>query len=418
MSQISEIIGREILDSRGNPTVEAEVILDNGAWGRAAVPSGASTGSREALELRDNDPDRYHGKGVRKAVDNINDTISPALDGYDPLWQEEIDEKLIELDGTEDKSNLGANAILGVSLATARAAANDLGLPLFKYIAGVTPSRIPIPMMNVLNGGAHADNNLDLQEFMIVPIGAGCFSEAARMGSEVFHELKGILSQRGMSTGVGDEGGFAPDLDDEGEALQLLVDAMESAGYTPDDDLAIALDPAATEFYENGSYKVGGSNLSADEMIELYADWVDRFPIVSIEDGLGEDDWGGWEAMTERLGDRIQIVGDDLFVTNVKILKKGIERDVANSILIKVNQIGTLTETIDAVRTAIRNGYSAVISHRSGETEDSFIADLATGLPSTQLKSGSLSRSDRLSKYNQLLRLEEEYALKFSEWPK
>ncbi len=418
MSQISEIVGREILDSRGNPTVEAEVILDNGAWGRAAVPSGASTGTREALELRDNDPDRYGGKGVRKAVENINDEIGPVLDGHDPLWQEEIDEKLIELDGTDDKSNLGANAILGVSLATARAAANDLGLPLFKYIAGVTPSRIPIPLMNVLNGGAHADNNLDLQEFMIVPVGAGCFGGAAQMASEVFHELKSILSSRGMSTAVGDEGGFAPDLDEEEEALELLVNAIDSAGYAPGEDLAIALDPAASEFYEDGSYLVGGEELSADDMVEVYSGWVEKFPIISIEDGLDEGDWDGWKVMTDRLGDKIQIVGDDLFVTNVEILKEGIEKNVANSILIKVNQIGTLTETIRAVRTALRAGYSAVISHRSGETEDTFIADLATGLPSTQLKSGSLSRSDRISKYNQLLRLEEEYELKLAEWPK
>ncbi|MFP3952599.1 MAG: phosphopyruvate hydratase [Candidatus Bipolaricaulota bacterium] len=418
MSQISDIVGREILDSRGNPTVEAEVILDNGAWGRAAVPSGASTGSREALELRDNDPERYGGKGVRKAVDNINDAIAPALDGYDPLWQEEIDERLIDLDGTDDKSNLGANAILGVSLATARAAANDLGLPLFKYIAGVTPTRLPIPLMNVLNGGAHAGNNLDLQEFMIVPIGASCFGGAARMASEVFHELKSILSGRGMSTAVGDEGGFAPDLDTEEEALELLVNAMESAGYRPGDDLAIALDPAASEFYEDGLYSVGEDQMSSDDMVDMYADWVQKFPIISIEDGLDEGDWDGWKVMTDELGDKIQIVGDDLFVTNVEILKEGIEKNVANSILIKVNQIGTLTETIWAVRTALRAGYSAVISHRSGETEDTFIADLATGLPSTQLKSGSLSRSDRISKYNQLLRLEEEYELKLAEWPK
>jgi len=418
MSQISEIVGREILDSRGNPTIEAEVILDNGVWGRAAVPSGASTGKREALELRDNDPDRYGGKGVRKAVDNINDEISPALDGYDPLWQEEIDEKLIDLDGTEDKSNLGANAILGVSLAVARAAANDLGLPLFKYIGGVSPAKLPIPMMNVLNGGAHAGNNLDLQEFMIVPIGAGCFGEAAQMGSEVFHTLKGILSDRGMSTAVGDEGGFAPDLDEEEEALNLLVEAISEAGYTPGDDLSIALDPAASEFYSDDKYVVSGTGLSSAEMVDMYADWIDKFPIISIEDGLDQEDWDGWKLMTDRLGNRIQIVGDDLFVTNVRILEEGIEKNIANSILIKVNQIGTLTETIRAVTTALRAGYSAVISHRSGETEDSFIADLATGLPSTQLKSGSLSRSDRISKYNQLLRLEEEYRLGMAKWPR
>jgi len=417
MSKIREVTGREILDSRGNPTVEAEVVLENGAWGKAAVPSGASTGKFEALELRDGDPERYGGKGVRKAVENINEEISYALDGYNPLWQEKIDERLLELDGTEDKSNLGANAILGVSMAVARAAANDLGLPLFKYIAGVTPASLPIPMMNVLNGGEHADNNLDPQEFMIVPVGAECFGGAAQIGSEVFHELKDILASRGMSTAVGDEGGFAPDLDEEKEALSLLVEAISEAGYEPGDDVAIALDPAASEFYEGGKYHVGGSSLSAEEMVDLYAEWVDEFPIISIEDGLDQQDWDGWKTMTDRMGDEIQIVGDDLFVTNEKRLKQGIEKGVANSILVKVNQIGTLTETIGAVRTAIRSGYSAVISHRSGETEDTFIADLATGLPTTQLKSGSLSRSERISKYNQLLRIEEEYEIKMAEWP-
>ncbi len=417
MSKIREVTGREILDSRGNPTVEAEVVLENGVWGKAAVPSGASTGKFEALELRDGDPDRYGGKGVRKAVENINEEISYALDGHDPLWQEKIDNKLLELDGTEDKSNLGANAILGVSLAVARAAASDLGLPLFKYISGVTPASLPIPMMNLLNGGEHADNNLDLQEFMIVPVGAGCFGEVAQIASEVFHELKSILSEKGMPTAVGDEGGFAPDLDDEEEALSLLVRAISDSGYEPGEDVAIALDPAASEIYTDGSYRIGGSSLSAEEMVDLYAEWVDGFPIISIEDGLDQQDWDGWKLMTERLGDKIQIVGDDLFVTNVKRLKKGIDRGVANSILIKVNQIGTLTETIQAVRTALRSGYSAVISHRSGETEDTFIADLATGLPTTQLKSGSLSRSERLSKYNQLLRIEEEYELPLAEWP-
>ena len=417
MSKIREVTGREILDSRGNPTVEAEVVLENGVWGKAAVPSGASTGKFEALELRDGDPDRYGGKGVRKAVENINEEISYALDGHDPLWQEKIDNKLLELDGTEDKSNLGANAILGVSLAVARAAASDLGLPLFKYISGVTPASLPIPMMNLLNGGEHADNNLDLQEFMIVPVGAGCFGEVAQIASEVFHELKSILSEKGMPTAVGDEGGFAPDLDDEEEALNLLVRAISDSGYEPGEDVAIALDPAASEIYTDGSYRIGGSSLSAEEMVDLYAEWVEGFPIISIEDGLDQQDWDGWKLMTERLGDKIQIVGDDLFVTNVKRLKKGIDRGVANSILIKVNQIGTLTETIQAVRTALRSGYSAVISHRSGETEDTFIADLATGLPTTQLKSGSLSRSERLSKYNQLLRIEEEYELPLAEWP-
>ncbi|MFW6104264.1 MAG: phosphopyruvate hydratase [Candidatus Bipolaricaulota bacterium] len=417
MSKIREVTGREILDSRGNPTVEAEVILENGAWGKAAVPSGASTGKFEALELRDEDPDRYGGKGVRKAVENIEEEISYALDGYDPLWQEKIDAKLIELDGTQDKSNLGANAILGVSLAVARAAANDLGLPLFKYISGITPANLPIPMMNVLNGGEHADNNLDLQEFMIVPIGAGCFSKAARIGSEVFHELQRILSDKGMATTVGDEGGFAPDLDDEEEALSLLVEAISQAGYTPGDEVSIAMDPAASEFYEDGTYNVGSSGYSAEEMVDIYRKWIENFPIISIEDGLDQQDWEGWKLMTEQLGDRIQIVGDDLFVTNVKRLNKGIDNNVANSILIKVNQIGTLTETIQAVQMALRNGYSSVISHRSGETEDTFIADLATGLPTTQIKSGSMSRSERISKYNQLLRIEEEYELSMAEWP-
>ena len=418
MSKIREVTGREILDSRGNPTVEAEVVLENGVWGKAAVPSGASTGKFEALELRDEDPDRYGGKGVRKAVDNINEEISYALDGLEPLWQEKIDNKLLELDGTDDKSNLGANAILGVSLAVARAAASDLGLPLFKYISGVTPASLPIPMMNLLNGGEHADNNLDLQEFMVVPVGAGCFGEAARIASEVFHELKGILNEKGMPTAVGDEGGFAPDLDDEEEALSLLVKAISDSGYEPGEDVAIALDPAASEIYRDGTYHIGGSSLAAKDMVDLYREWVESFPIISIEDGLDQQDWDGWKLMTQELGDKIQIVGDDLFVTNVERLERGIENGVANSILIKVNQIGTLTETIQAVMTALRSGYSAVISHRSGETEDTFIADLATGLPTTQLKSGSLSRSERISKYNQLLRIEEEYELPMAEWPK
>lgn len=418
MAKIREVIGREILDSRGNPTVEAEVVLENGAWGKAAVPSGASTGKFEALELRDGDPDRYGGKGVQKAVENVNEEISYALDGYDPLWQEKIDQRLIELDGTEDKSNLGANAILGVSLAVARAAANDLGVPLFKYITGVTPASLPIPMMNLVNGGEHADNNIDLQEFMVVPVGAGCFGEAARMGSEVFHQLQDILTSRGMPTSVGDEGGFAPDLDGEEEALNLLVEAISKAGYEPGEDVSIALDPAASEIYRDGTYHIGGSSLTSEDMVDLYSGWVEKFPIISIEDGLDQQDWDGWEKMTDKLGDKIQIVGDDLFVTNVKRLQRGIDKGVANSILIKVNQIGTLTETIQAVWTALRSGYSAVISHRSGETEDTFIADLATGLPTTQLKSGSLSRSDRISKYNQLLRIEGEYELPLAQWPK
>lgn len=417
MAQIREIHGREILDSRGNPTVETEVILENGTWGRSAVPSGASTGKFEALELRDGDPDRYGGKGVTEAVVNINEDIAYALDGMDPLWQEEIDEKLIELDGTDNKSNLGANAVLSVSLASARAAANDLGIPLFKYISGVSPARLPIPLMNVLNGGAHAANNLVLQEFMIVPAGANTFKRAAQMGSEVFHALESILQKQGMSTAVGDEGGFAPDLDRERDALDLLVRAIEEAGYQPEVDVSIALDPAASEFYEDEKYLVGGTGLSAEELTELYGEWVEDYPIVSIEDGLDQEDWEGWKTLTEGLGKEIQIVGDDLFVTDVQRLRRGIEGGIANSILVKVNQIGTLTEAINAVQEAHRAGYTAVISHRSGETEDVFIADLATGLMSTQLKSGSLSRTDRVGKWNQLLRLEEEYQLRMADWP-
>lgn len=417
MARIREVHAREILDSRGNPTVETEIILEDGTWSRAAVPSGASTGKFEALELRDGDQNRYEGKGVQQAVQNVNEEIAIALDGMNPLWQEEIDDKLLELDGTQSKENLGANAVLSVSLAAARAAANSLGLPLFKYIAGAAPSRLPIPLMNVLNGGAHAANNLDLQEFMITPIGATSFSQAARMGSEVFHKLQSLLDQRGMSTAVGDEGGFAPDLDQESEALDLLVEAIETAGYQPGLDLAIALDPAASEFYEDGCYHVGGSSLSADDLIDLYAEWTEKYPLVSIEDGLDQQDWEGWKSLTERLGQDIQIVGDDLFVTDVERLQRGIDNGVANSILIKVNQIGTLTEAIQAVQRAHRAGYTAVISHRSGETEDVFIADLATGLMTTQLKSGSLSRSDRVAKYNQLLRLEDEYDLPLASWP-
>ena len=417
MAQIREVHGREILDSRGNPTVEAEVILDNGTWGRAAVPSGASTGKYEAIELRDNDESRYGGKGVRKAVENINDKIAYVLDGMEPLWQQDVDHRLLDLDGTEDKSNLGANAILSVSLAVARAAANDLGIPLFKYISGVSPPSLPIPLMNVLNGGEHAANNLDLQEFMIVPLGASRFSEAARMGAEVFHTLESILEGRGMSTTVGDEGGFAPDLDHEEEALELLVEAITETGYQPGEDVSLALDPAASEFYEDGHYIVGGSELSSKEMISLYSKWVETYPIVSIEDGLDQEDWNGWAQLTENLGSQIQIVGDDLFVTDVDRLQRGIEEGVANSILVKVNQIGTLSEAIEAVQKAHRGGYTAVISHRSGETEDVFIADLATGLMTTQLKSGSLSRTDRVSKYNQLLRIEEEYGLGIAAWP-
>lgn len=417
MSKIREVNGREILDSRGNPTVEAEVITESGNWGRAAVPSGASTGKFEAIELRDGEQDRYQGKGVQRAVENINDQIAYALEGMEALWQEEIDARMLELDGTENKSNLGANAILSVSLATARAAANNLAIPLFKYIGGVQPSSLPTPLMNILNGGAHAANNLDFQEFMIVPHGVDQFSKAARMGSEVFHTLQDILTGRGMSTAVGDEGGFAPDLNQEEEALDLILEAINKAGYKPGDEIGIALDPAASEFYSDDNYHIGSEQLTSEDLIDLYERWVGEYPILSIEDGLDQEDWNGWAKMTDRLGEKIQIVGDDLFVTDVSRLEKGIETGVSNSILIKVNQIGTLTEAIQAVHTAHKAGYTAVISHRSGETEDVFIADLATGLTTTQLKSGSLSRTDRIGKYNQLLRLEEEYDLPYADWP-
>ena len=418
MSRIREIWGREILDSRGNPTIETEVILESGSWGKASVPSGASTGKFEALELRDGDKDRYYGKGVKKAVENINDNIAYELEGLNPLWQNEIDKKLIEIDGTDDKRKLGANAILSVSLASSRATANELGLPLFKYIGGIRPQKLPIPLMNLLNGGEHANNNLDMQEFMIVPWGAGKLSRAIQMGSEIFHQLQKILNEKSMSTSVGDEGGFAPDLDHEEQALELLLQAVEEAGYSPGEDISFALDPAASEFYENGNYHLGNESLDSDEMVQVYEKWVNRFPIISIEDGLDQQDWDGWVTLTDKLGEKIQIVGDDLFVTNTKRLRKGIEMGAANSILIKTNQIGTLTETIEAVEMAQKAGYSAIISHRSGETEDSFIADLATGLPTSQIKSGSLSRSDRLAKYNELLRIEDEYGLDYCDWPK
>lgn len=417
MSKIDKIHGREVLDSRGNPTVEAEVTTEDGSVGKAIVPSGASTGKFEALELRDGDKNRYGGKGVKKAVSNINDRISPELMGIDCTRQKKVDEAMLELDGTENKSELGANAILAVSLANARAAAQYLNVPLFKYIGGVREGCLPIPLMNVLNGGEHAANNLALQEFMIVPAGPERFSEAARMGSEVFHTLKSILEERGMSTAVGDEGGFAPDLDDETEALKLLVNAIEEAGFEPGKDVSIALDPAASEVYEDGKYVLGDKSLTANEMIDLYSEWVEDYPVVSIEDGLDQEDWDGWKDFTDRLGNKVQIVGDDLFVTDVERLKEGIEGGVANSILIKVNQIGSLSETIDAVEEAHKSAYTAIISHRSGETEDVFIADLATGLPTTQLKSGSLSRTDRIAKYNQLLRIEDEYDLPMASWP-
>ncbi len=411
MSEISEVRAREILDSRGNPTVEVEVLLESGALGRAAVPSGASTGQREALELRDGDPKRYLGKGVTKAVDHVNQTIAPEVVGLDAFDQVLLDQTLCELDGTEDKRTLGANAILGVSLAVAKAAADDVGLPLYRYLGGVNAKVLPVPMMNILNGGRHADNTVDLQEFMIMPLGADRFGEAVRMGAEVFHHLRAVLKKKGYNTAVGDEGGFAPDLKSNEEAVQLILTAIEKAGYRPGVDIVLALDPAASEFYVDGRYVLegeGGKRLTSQEMVEFYARWVAQYPIVSIEDGMAENDWEGWAALTNRLGGQIQLVGDDLFVTNVKILREGVARGVANAILIKVNQIGTLTETLDAIRTAHRSGYAAVVSHRSGETEDATIADLAVGTNTGQIKTGSASRTDRIAKYNQLLRIEED----------
>jgi enolase len=409
MSTIVDITAREILDSRGNPTVEADVLLSSGVLGRAAVPSGASTGEHEAVELRDGDEERYSGKGVRNAIRNVEETIAPALAGADATDQIGIDAALIELDATPNKSNLGANAILSVSLAVARAASEDLKLPLYRYLGGPLARVMPVPMMNIVNGGAHATNNLDFQEFMIVPIGADTFSDAVRMGAEVFHALKKVLVRRKLSTGVGDEGGFAPDLRDDEEAIKVIIEAIEAAGYAPGRQIALALDVAATELYTDGVYvfkKSGGRKLDADGMIDLYTRWVDEYPIVSIEDGLAEDDWEGWAKLTSALGDRVQLVGDDLFVTNTERLAKGIESGVANAILIKVNQIGTLTETLEAIDMARAAGYLSVISHRSGETEDTFIADLAVATGAGQIKTGSASRTDRVAKYNQLLRIE------------
>ena len=411
MSTIIEVHGREILDSRGNPTVEVEVWLENGMMGRAAVPSGASTGKYEALELRDGDKDRYLGKGVTKAVDNINGVIAEELLGWDVIDQPGIDELLIEMDGTDDKSKLGANAILGVSLASAKAASAYLNIPLYRYVGGISARVLPVPMMNILNGGMHADNNLDIQEFMIMPLGAESFGESLRMGAEVFHNLKKILHDRKLATSVGDEGGFAPNLESNEAALKVIIEAVEKAGYKPGDEVAIALDAAASSFYKDGRYILegeGGASLTADEMIAKYADWASRYPIVSLEDGLDEDDWEGWTAMTKKLGNRLQIVGDDLFVTNTTRLEKGIELGSANAILIKVNQIGSLTETLQAIEMAHLSGFNAVMSHRSGETEDTTIADLAVATRTGQIKTGSLSRSDRVAKYNQLLRIEEE----------
>ncbi|MGK2943881.1 MAG: phosphopyruvate hydratase [Desulfuromonadales bacterium] len=411
MSEIIDIYAREILDSRGNPTVEVEVYLESGAMGRAAVPSGASTGEREALELRDGDMDRYLGKGVQKAVAHVNEVITEALLGWEATDQTEIDRKLVEMDGTEFKSNLGANALLGVSLAVAKAAAEDSGLPLYQYLGGINAKELPVPMMNIINGGEHADNNVDIQEFMIMPIGAGSFKEALRMGAEIFHALKKVLKDKGYNTAVGDEGGFAPDLKSNEEALEVIMEAIKAAGYNPGKDVLLALDVAASELYKDGTYILENETQkekSAADLVEFYADLVERYPIISIEDGMAENDWDGWKLLTERLGDRIQLVGDDLFVTNTSILKEGIDKSIANSILIKVNQIGTLTETLDAIEMAKRAGYTAIISHRSGETEDTFIADLAVATNAGQIKTGSLCRTDRVCKYNQLLRIEDE----------
>ncbi len=411
MSEIIDIYAREILDSRGNPTVEVEVALESGVMGRAAVPSGASTGEREALELRDGDKSRYLGKGVLKAVDHVNEIIAAELIGWEASDQVGIDKKLLELDGTDFKTKLGANALLGVSMACAKAAAEDAGLPLYQYIGGANAKELPLPMMNILNGGEHADNNVDIQEFMIMPAGASCFREALRMGSEIFHNLKKVLSAKGYNTAVGDEGGFAPDLKSNEEALQVIVEAIEAAGYKAGEDVLLALDVAASELYKDGKYVLENEAQpvkSAADMVALYEDLISRYPIISIEDGLAENDWDGWKLMTEKLGDKIQIVGDDLFVTNTKILKEGIDKGIANSILIKVNQIGTLTETLEAIEMAKRAGYTAVVSHRSGETEDTTIADLAVATNAGQIKTGSLCRSDRVAKYNQLLRIEDE----------
>ncbi|NDF78722.1 MAG: phosphopyruvate hydratase [Betaproteobacteria bacterium] len=410
MSAIVDIVGREILDSRGNPTVECDVLLESGVMGRAAVPSGASTGSREAIELRDGDKSRYLGKGVLKAVEHINTEISEAVLGLDASEQSFLDKTLIDLDGTDNKSRLGANAMLAVSMAVARAAAEESGLPLYRYFGGMNGCQLPVPMMNVINGGAHANNNLDLQELMIIPVGAPSFREAVRYGAEVFHALKKIIHDKGMSIAVGDEGGFAPNVPNHEAAIQMILDAISAAGYTAGEQIAIGLDCAASEFYKDGKYELEGEGLSltGQQWIDMLATWVDKYPIISIEDGMAEGDWEGWKLLTERLGKKVQIVGDDLFVTNTKILKEGIDKGIANSILIKINQIGTLTETFAAIEMAKRAGYTAVISHRSGETEDSTIADIAVGLNAGQIKTGSMSRSDRMAKYNQLLRIEED----------
>jgi enolase len=411
MTNISAIIGREVLDSRGNPTVEAEVQLASGTYGQAIVPSGASTGEHEAVELRDEDTTRYLGKGVLKAVENVNGEIADALANWDASDQRSLDARMIELDGTETKARLGANAILAVSMAAARAAAAEYGLPLYRYLGGAGANVLPTPMMNILNGGAHADNNVDFQEFMVMPVGAPSFSEALRWGVEVFHTLKGVLKKRGYNTAVGDEGGFAPSVKSNVEAIEVVLEAIQQAGYKPGEEISIALDPAASEFYQDGKYvfkKSDKSAKSSDEMVRFWSKWANDYPIVSLEDGLAEGDWEGWANLTKELGGKIQLVGDDLFVTNVQFLQEGIDKGVANSILIKVNQIGTVSETLDAIDLARRNGYTSIISHRSGETEDTFIADLAVATGAGQIKTGSASRTDRVAKYNQLLRIESE----------
>ena len=408
MSAIIEVHGREVLDSRGNPTVEAEVVLESGAVGRAIVPSGASTGEREALELRDGDKKRFHGKGVLKAVDNVNGEIAKHLRGMEASRQRDIDLTLIDLDGTDNKSRLGANAILAVSMAVARASAEELGVPLYQYLGGKFGCRLPVPLMNVINGGAHADNPLDIQEFMIVPVCGGSFREALRAGVEVFHTLKKVLKEKGFSTNVGDEGGFAPNLSSTKEALDTLLSAIEKTGYKPGEDILLALDCASSEFYEGGKYRLEGREMNSQEMIAFYEGLIEEYPIVSIEDPLSENDWEGWRDLTSALGNRVQLVGDDLFTTNPRILREGISKGVANSILIKLNQIGTLTETLDTISIAKEHGYTAIVSHRSGESEDSFIAHLAVATNSGQIKTGSASRSDRIAKYNELLRIEEE----------
>ena len=410
MAMITEVYAREILDSRGNPTVEVEVCLEDGAMGRAAVPSGASTGVHEAVELRDGDKERYLGKGVTKAVDNVNDIIAEAIIGLDATRQTEIDELLVRLDGTPNKGRLGANAILGVSMAVAKAAAASVGLPLYLYLGGVAAKELPVPMMNILNGGEHADNNVDIQEFMIMPVGAKSFSEALRMNAEIYHNLKALLKEKGLSTALGDEGGFAPNLKCNADAIEVILEATERAGYKPGKDIVMAMDVASSEFYVDGKYKMTGEGveMTSEEMVDYLAGLCEKYPIISIEDGMAEDDWDGWKLMTDMMSNKIQLVGDDLFVTNVERLKMGIERNVANSILVKVNQIGSLSETIAAVNLAYHNQYTAVMSHRSGETEDTTIADLAVALNTGEIKTGSASRTDRICKYNQLMRIEEE----------